>query len=228
MKTMLRAIGVLATLHLLLLVGGVGWVIASGRLDDRRWTEFLDLFGPTTAQRDRDEAAAEEQARQEAAAAEQALSSIALTAEQQIDRKLRSSEADRQTIQRMRREVDDLRRALSIERAELDKSRELFVAEREAFESQREQILRIEGDAQFQTALQTLMSMRPKQAYSVVLETINTQPEGTPVAVSYLNSLPPRQRAAVIGEFEKNDAVLAAELLERLRTRGMVAASDGA
>lgn len=228
MKTLLRAIGILATIHLLLVVGGVGWVIGSGRLDERRLDELLAMFTPTTAERDRAEAAAEAEARAEALAAEGELSEIPLTAEQQIDRKLRSSEADRQTIQRMRREVDDLRRALQTERQELDRARQAFLAERDAFDAERERILRIEGEAQFQTALLTLMTMQPKQAYSLIRETIDTQAEGTAVAVSYLNSLPPRQRAAVMGEFEKNDAVLAAELLERLRTRGVVAASNGA
>ena len=226
MKTILRAIGILATLNLILVLGGVGWLVSSGRLDERRFTEVIETFKETAAERD----AREAEAAAEAEAAQTAgddLSEVPLTAEQQIDRKLRSSEADRQTIQRMRRDVEDLRRALQIERAQLDASRQAFLGEQEAFRLERERIMQTEGEEQFQAALLTLMSMRPKQAYSLVNETIENQADGRMIATAYLDNLPPRNRSAILAEFEKNDPELAAELLERLRTRGVIARADG-
>ncbi|MGP1271915.1 MAG: hypothetical protein ACTS22_01135 [Phycisphaerales bacterium] len=226
MRTIIRAIGVLATLHLLLLIGGGAWLVASDRVDERRVEAVVSMFRETVAARDAREAA--EEADQAAGDLEgRELSEVPLTAEQQIDRKLRSSEADRQTIQRMRRDVEDLRRALQTERAQLDQSRAAFLAEREAFDAERERIRLTEGEEQFQAALLTLMTMRSKQAYTLVNETIENNAEGMSIATAYLDNLPPKNRAGILGEFEKNDPELAAELLERLRTRGVEAPPDG-
>lgn len=226
MKTLVRAIGILATLHLLALLGGVGWLVATGRVDERRINELTAQFRETTAERDaREEAEAAEQAA--AIEEDDALPGIPLTAEQQIDRKLRSSEADRQTIQRMRRDVADLRRALQIEREQLDQSRAAFLAEKSSFEQARERVMQTEGEEQFQSALQTLRTMRSKQAYTLVNETIENMPDGMTIATAYLDNLPAKNRAAILGEFEKADPALAAELLERLRTRGVIAQADG-
>lgn len=226
MKTLMRAIGILATLNLLALLGGLGWLFATGRVDERRVSELAAEFGETTAERDAREEA--EAAEAEAALADDdSLSDIPLTAEQQIDRKLRSSEADRQTIQRMRRDVADLRRALQIEREQLDESRSAFLSEKTAFEEARERVMQTEGEEQFQSALLTLRTMRSKQAYTLVNETIENMPEGMTIATAYLDNLPAKNRAAILGEFEKADPALAAELLERLRTRGVIAQADG-
>ncbi|MEM9166994.1 MAG: hypothetical protein AAGB48_08205 [Planctomycetota bacterium] len=225
MKTVLRAIGILAVLHLLLIGSGAAWLLSSGRIDERRVAELRSIVVETVAARDAREATAAAQAAGEGDASDVSL--VPLTAEQQIDRKLRSSEADRQTIQRMRREVDDLRRSLQIERRELDEAVQAFRTERDAFEAERDQILEVEGDAQFQAAVLTLLSMQPKPASSLLLETIAGQPDGLFLATSYLDALPPKRRAGIMEVIEKDDAALAADLLDRLRTRGVVASADG-
>lgn len=224
MKTLLRAVGILAVLHLLAVAGGIGWIVGTGRLDDRRWSELRAMFAETTAQRDAREAAASAEVQPDAG---EQLAEVPLTAEQQIDRKLTLSEADRQVLQRMRREIDDLRRALQTERSQLDAERAAFLSDRDAFAAERERIMATEGQEQFRSVLATLKTMKPELAHSLLSSTIADQPDGMTVAVAYLDNLPPRTSAAVLKEFEEQDPVLAAQLLERLRTRGVVAAADG-
>lgn len=227
MKALFTAVSVLAILHLLGVAGFVGWFASSGRLDDRRIGELTAMVTETTTARDAREAEEAAAAEAEALASEEASETVPLTAEQQIDRKLSLSEADRQVVQRMRREVEDLRRALSSERALLDEQRGSFIAERDAFNAAREKIAQTEGDEQFQQVLTTLKTMKSDLAHQLLSTTIVQEPEGEDIAVAYLDNLPARNRAKILDEFNTEDPVLAARLLERLRTRGIIAAADG-
>ncbi|MEL6796440.1 MAG: hypothetical protein AAFO89_06400 [Planctomycetota bacterium] len=227
MKALFTAVSVLAIVHLLAVVGFVGWFIGTGRVDDRRVAELSSMVAETTAARDAREAEEAAAADAEAAASEAVSDDIPLTAEQQIDRKLTLSEADRQVVQRMRREVEDLRRALAAERDLLDDQRSEFIAERDAFNRERERIIATEGDEQFQQVLATLKTMKSDLAHELLSTTIDQEAEGEDIAVAYLDNLPTRSRAKIIDEFNAQDPALAARLLERLRIRGTIAAADG-
>lgn len=227
MKALFNAIAILAIVHLLAVIGLVGFIVGTGRVDERRIDELATMLSETTAARDAREAAEVEEAEAEARAAAEDLSQVPLTAEQQIDRKLTLSEADRQVVQRMRREVEDLRRSLRAERELLDEHTRAFVAERDAFEAERERVMRTEGDEQFQQVLATLKTMKADLAHELLATTIEQQADGETIAVAYLDNLPPRNRAKILDEFNTQDPALAARLLERLRTRGVVASADG-
>ncbi|MEO1534809.1 MAG: hypothetical protein AAFS11_04500 [Planctomycetota bacterium] len=227
MKALFTAVAALAIVHLLAVVGFVGWFVASGRVDDRRIAELTGMVTETVADRDAREAEETAAAEADALAAEAAEQDIPLTAEQQIDRKLSLSEADRQVVQRMRREVEDLRRALGAERRLLDEQREGFITERDAFNREREKIAMTEGDEQFQQVLSTLKGMKSDLAHELLSTTIVQEVEGEDIVVAYLDNLPSRNRAKILDEFNTEDPALAARLLERLRTRGIIAAADG-
>lgn len=227
MRALFNAVAILAIFHLLAVIGLVGFIVGTGRVDERRIDELTMMLSETTAARDAREAAEVEEAEAEAMAAAADLSQVPLTAEQQIDRKLTLSEADRQVVQRMRREVEDLRRSLRAERELLDEHTRAFVAERDVFEAERERVMRTEGDEQFQQVLATLKTMKADLAHELLATTIEQQADGETIAVAYLDNLPPRNRAKILDEFNAQDPALAARLLERLRTRGVVASADG-
>lgn len=227
MKALLTAFAALAIVHLLAVLGLVGWFVATGRADERRVAELTAMVTETTAARDAREAEEAAAAEAERLAAESAEQDIPLTAEQQIDRKLSLSEADRQVVQRMRREVEDLRRALAAERNLLDEQRQQFIADRDAFNAERDKITETAGEEQFQQVLATLKTMKADLAHELLSTTINQEPEGETIAVAYLDNLPARNRAKILDAFNTEDPALAARLLERLRTRGVIAAADG-
>jgi pyruvate/2-oxoglutarate dehydrogenase complex dihydrolipoamide acyltransferase (E2) component len=228
MKLLIKAMVVLMVLHFLLVAGFVGWFIGTGRLDDRRGEELKVMLTETVADRD-----AREDAEQRAAEAEQAAleaaenPAIPLTADEQINRKLLASEADRQHVQRMRREIADLQRTIQIQQAQLEEAREAFLSERDAFEAARERIKATEGNEQFQAALETITQMKADQAYSVLNETLMQDPSGYETVIAYLDNLEGRKRAEILGKFEEDDPILAAKLLELLRTRGLIASAAG-
>ena len=228
MKMLLRALVVLMVLHFLLVAGFVGWFIGTGRFDERRGEELKVMLTETVAVRD-----AREKAEQDKLAAEQAAQEAAqnppipLTADEQINRKLLASEADRQHVQRMRREIADLQRTIQIQQTQLEEERTTFLADRDAFESARDRIKRTEGDEQFQAALETINEMKADQAHSVLNETLIQDPNGYETVIAYLDNLEGSKRAEILGKFEEDDPILAAKLLELLRTRGLIASAAG-
>jgi len=227
-KAIFKAFIVLMVLHFLLVAGFVGWFVGTGRLDERRVTELRAMLAETTAQqeaREKTELAAAEAERK--ALEESQNVPLPITADELISRKLLSSEADRQLIQRMRREIADLQRTLQIERTQLDEERSAFLTSREAFEKARERIKATEGEAQFQAALETIATMKADQAHSVLSETLAQDPNGYETVIAYLDNLEGRKRAEILGKFEEADPALAAKLLELLRTRGLIASAAG-
>ncbi|MFI4872993.1 MAG: hypothetical protein ACIARQ_14350 [Phycisphaerales bacterium JB061] len=228
MKVLLKAGIILAVLHLLLVLGFLAWFVGTGHLDDRRLGELAAMVRETAAERDSREAAEQALLDAELAAEEaEANPPIPLTSDDRITRKLVASEADQQIIQRRRRELQDLQRTLQIERSQLDDERSEFVAAKDDFDNARERIRQTEGEEQFQAALDTLATMKADQAHSLLSETLNQGANGYETVIAYLDNLDGRKRAAILGEFEKDDPVLAANLLELLRTRGVGATAAG-
>jgi len=78
-----------------------------------------------------------------------------------------------------------------------------------------------EGNAQFKKALATLEGLKPDKAKAALQELINGKQVDQ--AVAYLNAMQERMRTKVIDEFITADPKVATDLLERLRTRGMIA-----
>lgn len=228
MKALFKAGVILAVVHLLLVIGFVGWFVGTGHLDERRMGELGQMIRETADARDSREAAEQALRDAELAEAEAAANPpIPLTSDDRITRKLVASEADQQTIQRRRRELQDLQRTLQIERAQLDEERNEFLADKDAFDNARERIKQTEGTEQFQAALDTLATMKADQAHSLLSETLTQGASGYETVIAYLDNLDGRKRAAILGEFEQDDPVLAANLLELLRTRGVGATAAG-
>lgn len=214
-----------ALLNFLLVVGGLAFLAVSGRIDRVRVDTLIELISETTAERDArlEQAQVEQQLAAEAEIEAVKLAEPPLTAEQWTERKLESDEVLQERAERLKREVGDLRRSLATERTELDADRSEFEREKSDFAKMRRRLREAEEDDRFQVALETLASVPTKTAASMLLEV--EQVSGRDQVVSYLDGLELRQRGKVVAEIEKGDAALAADLLERLRTRGLQTAA---
>lgn len=216
-------ISTLALANLIAMLAFAGWLVASGRLDAGRLEQLRALFSETTAQEheriEREHADSEAETR----AAEEAKRSQRppLTAEDQLLLQLQLDEVMRQNVERAQRTLDDMRRSLDEERATLDADIARFSSEKESFQKMRAQIAALEGDEQFKKALALYESLRPKDAADT-LRQIYDRGEVAQV-VSYLNAMEARKASKVVALF---DPPVAAELLERLRTRGLAAAPE--
>lgn len=217
-RTLWTILTVLALANLLAMGAFTGWLISTSRLDADRFNRVRAMLTET---REAEETRLEDEARREAVAAalaeEERRSLIPpLTAADRLRNNDLAQEVDRQRVERMTREVRDLQRTLERERDTLDGRIEVFERDKAAFESMRRRIREIEGQDQFRKSVQHLQAQKPIKARDILQSLI----DGGEIdqAVSYLNAMDNRQAAKVIGAFE--EPAMAADLLERLRTRG--------
>lgn len=228
MRTIWLVISTVAVANVLAFIGFVLWLKSTDRLSRERIERVRMVFATTLAQEQA--AAEEEKARQEAA--ERALAQqqrMAVPPEPAAARIGRDEEAEQVRLQqllRQQRELEDLRRTLARERQQINEDAAALARERQEFEEYRRRIAAIEGSAQFKKALATLEAQKPKDAKEVLQALLNQKE--TDQVVSYLSAMDERIRGRIMAEFVKDRPELAADLLERLRTRGLAAAADSA
>lgn len=233
MKTLWNALAVIAIAHLLALVGLLGWLGLEGRLNTDRVEAIRGVLAETA---DEEQARLDEEARLAAEALEAAGASEGesrpVSAEEQVREQNVITQMDAQISERTRREAQDLRAGITRERDAVRREREELDRLIANFERMRQRIAEVEGSAQFQKALSVLRGLRPGDAVTLLKESITAAAGDADsgqmlTVISYLDALPDRQRAKIMNEFVKQDPALAAELLERLRTKG-VPELDGA
>lgn len=246
MKKLWTLICILSLANLMAIGGLVGWLVSSGRLDAARLRAVKELLGETIAdQQAREEAEAAEAESQSQGAATDADRGVALSSAELLSVRLEMSEIDRQRSQMLQRQTQDLRHGLLREIETFERDRNQFLAERQAFEAENRRIAEIDGGQQFRKAVKTLEGLKATDASALLLALISGGPAKTPEltgvsaasapaapqelredgmvrAVAYLNALPDRTRVKIIEEIAKDQPRLAAELLERIRTRGML------
>lgn len=234
MRNLWTIASVLAIANLIAIGAFAGWLGMTGRLDQERFEALRQMLAETGDEREARLAAevADEEARQqeveELRDRVNTLMTSPMTAEELVRLQQEAAMAADQRMTRAMRELEDLRDLLARERQETDRLAEAIEMQREAFEAriaERDQLL---GQEQFRTAVDTLQGLRAPSAHNVLMAMWDGQAEpaegeldGRAMVVEYLRSMDDRQRNKVMAEFEKNDASLAAVLLERLRTDGV-------
>jgi hypothetical protein len=216
MKGLLKLIAIVAVLNLGAILGFIGWLVASGRLDKARATEIRAMLTETIAEQQAREAAEasageEGETLPEPKSIEQALLEAQEAGDIALQRRLRSEQDSQRLLESLHRE-----------QRELDKARNEFLAERKAFTEMRERIAQIEGDAQFRKSLGVLEGLKAPEAMANLLAMLGAGKREE--VVSYLDAMDERKRVKIFAELtEAAPDGLAAELLEDLRIRGLVA-----
>lgn len=225
MKSLWTILATLAIANLLALAGFVGWLAASDRLSRERVEKIRLILAPTLAE---DQAAADAKAEEDKkgaadAAEKQRLAGPPESATEKIDQNRAENDKRQEQAARLRKEIDDLRRRLLADQEKLDDERRSFDAERKAFLAQRDDATKLTTSEQFKQALGTLEAQKSRDAQQVLKSLIDSQQK--PMVVEYLAAMGDRPRGKILAEFIKDDAKLAAELLERLRARGVAVAA---
>ncbi|VAX41200.1 hypothetical protein MNBD_PLANCTO03-413 [hydrothermal vent metagenome] len=239
MKRILTAFSVLAIINLLGIVGAVGWLAATQRLSTERIEAVREiLHEPVPVELARLEAE-QKAAEAEAGPIEEPLPETPpLGADELVSLQQEEARAEEFRVQRRERENASLAMTTTLELRRLDKEREEFEAERDRFERQQANIAALRGDQQFQAALSVLVAVKPADAKAMLQEIIDGRAgaigvgdapgmSGQDRAVAYLDSMDERIRGKVMAEFVKDSPTLAADLLERLRTFGLLADASG-
>ncbi len=220
MKTLIKAIFIIALLNLLAVLAGTGWLFSSGRISKDRIINMSSLFNePVAAEQ---AALKSEQAaiEKELAEQEKPLPSIPLNAEERNLVRVEMTQVDRQRLDRMKREVENLRETLRKERRIIEQNRIALEEEKAAFQQMRDRLAGLEGGNQFKKSLGTLSEMKPKDAKAVLSVLLGDTK--TEEVVTYLSSMDSGVRTSILTEFIKEgEEQLAADLLESIRQRGL-------
>lgn len=223
MKTLWNLIALLAIAHVVAAVFGFAYLVQTGRLDRATAFEVVSLINEAPGDR---AARRAELIEAPAGDPQDEPDRAPATAEDRLEVRMQLTEADRERMTRLRRSVQDLREQFRQQQALLDEERAAFEAEKAAFEMLRAEIEELEGAEQFRKALEVYEQMKPadtKQVFDALLAEGKQQE-----VVAYLDAMEARIRAKVVTEFVKDEAApLAAELLEVLRTRGLVPPDPG-
>ncbi len=226
MKTIAAVVSALAVVNLMALLVAAGWLWQSDRLSPQRLEAVREIFALTNAeQAAREEEAAQEAERQAQLAEEaQRANRPPLTADEQLTSLRYVNEQAELGIERARQELAILQKSLANEQAALSRERAELEADKLAFAQMQQEIRDARESNQFEQALTIYQGLDAPAVKDLWLRLIE-RGEMEQV-ITYLGAMQARKATEVIGEFEKEDPTLAAELLERLRTHGLPVASS--
>ncbi len=246
MKTAWNILAIVAVANLLALAAFGAWLYSSDRMNAVRATAIRAMVSKTITQENTEALEAQAKADTEKKAAEEATRSgrAPLTAFEKLAARGEATEIDRQRAERLKREVADLQAQLARDMSDVARQRAELESDRETFNAMVNGTRAKLNDAQYRKTLDTLASLKPVQAVALFREMLAPSggtaptdtlaaPNGAPTTptwseenmstvVSYLDAMGD-DRSKIIGEFLKTDPPLAAELLERLRTRASFA-----
>lgn len=223
MKAIWNVLAIFAVLNVLAIGGLLSWLSMSNRLNSERVQAVRMAFARTLEQEQAEKVAKEAEAKAEAEdkAKQAKLAEPPITSGEKIAEEQLRDEQRQQVIQRQQQELENLRTSLLAQLAKLEEREKKLDADRKAFDVERKRIAAMESDKQFKLALGTLENQKPKDAKQMMSALLDQQEHEQVVA--YLAAMEEGKRGKVIAEFVKDDSKVAAELLERLRLRGMAA-----
>ncbi|MDY7109688.1 MAG: hypothetical protein SYC29_13720 [Planctomycetota bacterium] len=224
MKSLWNVISFIAVVNLLGVLLFVAWLAQSGRLNVDRINAVREVLAPTIAA---EEAAAEEAA--EAAAREQAEAAARAREENpplpstaQVQQASLTRDQTEAALARVGEETARLRGQLDARAAELDRREQTFRTARAAWLASIEAEKERRTDEQFLQTVRQYESAPAKVAKAWILELVDDGEKDQVVA--YLDAMNARAASKILREFKTaEEAALATELLEKLRTFGLEA-----
>lgn len=227
MKTIWTILALLAVFNILAVVGLVGWLNATDRLSRDRVLAVSRVFSTTVEQEKAEKAKqeAEEKLKAEERAREERLALPPVSAAEKVAEQQFRDAQKSQTLLRQQQELETLRASLIKRIDDLDLRERKLALERKSFDEQRAKIQAEEASAQFKVAMATLEGQRPKDAKQVLMAMLQEKQHDQ--VISFLNKMEEGKRVKVMAEFVKEDAALAADLLQRLQARSITPSSGG-
>ncbi len=227
MKAIWNILAVLAVFNILAVAGGLLWLKSSDRLSKERVAAIRERFVKTVAQEQSEKQAADLAAKQkdvDTAAAEKMAIPPTTAAEKISEQQLKDDQRS-QMLLRQQQIVENMQASVMLQLSKLEEREKKLEEDRRAFAAERKKIAETDGDKQFQVALTTLEGQKAKDAKQVLRALLDLKQSDQVVA--YLAKMEESKRSKVVAEFVKDGPELAAELLERLRTRGIVVPPPG-
>ena len=222
MNSLFKLIIVLATAHLLAVIGFVGWLFASGRVDSERLSRLGEMFAKPVAAEKQEAAEREAKLATEAADADamRRLRELPLASAERTDTGARASERIDLGLRAFEDSTRRLRDELKRDGETLEQKIQSFEKRQKDWEASIAADKQRATDEQFRKAVKNLESLPPKQAREVILELVRTARMDT--AVAYLDAMSSSKASNLLKSFKSEEETrVATDLLERLRMLGL-------
>lgn len=217
MKSLWSVVSFLAVVHLLALLGFLGWMYGSDRLSLERVRTVRELFAMTMAEEKKQK---EEQERETTVNPERDSSMFQMSSTRQIELLTDVQRQELLATQRMKDESEMHARQFSLLNQKIASEREEFEEERRRWEEATGADRERKTNEQFTQTVIQYESLPAKQGKQVLIELINSG--NREQAVAYLDAMKPRATSKILKEFKSpEEIILAAELLEELRIFGL-------
>lgn len=218
-------------LNFLLAAGGVGYLVATNKLDKAKVQAIRQIIletpepaatQPSTTQPAEDEDAQESPDLTPMMRLERMLTETAgRPAHEQVQARQAVYEQSVAMLDRRLRELEHQRQQLEQARADLHRDREILTQEQEKLIAAQEEQARLAEDEGFQRALSLYKSM-PAKRIKAIFATLDDA-----TVVRYLQAMEPRQAANVLKEFKTPaETERAKALLEKVRLAQQAAQAD--
>jgi len=224
-KTVWTVIWVLVLINALMLVGLIGWLDMTGRLNNLRVARVKEIFQLTIeAEQEQLEQAKEleAQARKQAldAARLESLTDGPITLADRLSAEQEQDELAIQRVERLQRDIHDLQRQFKLAKQQIGKQRAQLEADQQALDAAVQLQVDLQQDQDFQLAVRMYEQLKPKQAKQMLRQLI-AQGQKKQV-VDYLASMQLRKAASVLKEFKTpSEEAQATDLIQSLRLRGV-------
>lgn len=217
MKSLWSVVSFLAVVHLLALLGFLGWMYGSDRLSLERVRTVRELFAMTMTD---EKMQKEEQERDSTVNPERDSSMFQMSSTRQIELLTDVQRQELLATQRMKDESEMHARQFSLLNQKIASEREEFEEERRRWEEATGADRERKTNEQFTQTVIQYESLPAKQGKQVLIELINSG--NREQAVAYLDAMKPRATSKILKEFKSpEEIILAAELLEELRIFGL-------
>jgi len=217
MKSLWSVVSFLAVVHLLALLGFLGWMYGSDRLSLERVRTVRELFAMTMTEEKKQK---EEQERETTVNPERDSSMFQMSSTRQIELLTDVQRQELLATQRMKDESEMHARQFSLLNQKIASEREEFEEERRRWEEATGADRERKTNEQFTQTVIQYESLPAKQGKQVLIELINSG--NREQAVAYLDAMKPRATSKILKEFKSpEEIILAAELLEELRIFGL-------
>ena len=217
MKSLWSVVSFLAVVHLLALLGFLGWMYGSDRLSLERVRTVRELFAMTMTD---EKMQKEEQVRETTVNPERDSSMFQMSSTRQIELMTDVQRQELLATQRMKDESEMHARQFSLLNQKIASEREEFEKERRRWEEATGADRERKTNEQFTQTVIQYESLPAKQGKQVLIELINSG--NREQAVAYLDAMKPRATSKILKEFKSpEEIILAAELLEELRIFGL-------
>lgn len=213
MKRLLFVISVTLALNFLLAVGGIAYLVKTGRLDEDKIRTIRELVMNPATQPVATQPTERDPTTQPSVGLEALLAKVAgRTAGEQVEFMQRTFDSQNAILERQRQNLQGQKKFILDAQKQLEADRLALAADRAQLAAEKQQQTKLATDQGFQDTLNLYNTMQPKQVKTIFM----SLDEDT--VINYLRAMEPRAASKITKEFKTpEETAKVSRILEKMR-----------